>query len=161
MNKEDANEVDYEFGKDWVGWDYKKRVQDATKVQAKLVSENAKNTQLTTKLNNMRKLCRKLKCRQKEIPLVGPYIDLAKAEPLHMKNNVCKEMFCDILAACLSVGPQKKVLFNDLPEGHIYVVFETFVRKAMNCNGYANSMRKWFEETPDKSFDSRFRQCGW
>ena len=31
-----------------------------------------------------------LRCRQEEEPLIGAYIDLAKYEPLHGKNNVVK-----------------------------------------------------------------------
>ena len=36
------------------------------------------------------------KSRQEEVPFVKHYISVAKYEPLHLKNNICKEMFIRI-----------------------------------------------------------------
>ena len=46
---------------------------------------------------------RSLKSRQEFVPLVGKYIDKAKAEPLHIKNNVCKEMFMKVWDVVIAV----------------------------------------------------------
>ena len=36
---------------------------------------------------------KELKCRQFNFPLIEHYIDVEKAEPLHLKNNAIKERF--------------------------------------------------------------------
>ena len=36
---------------------------------------------------------KELKSRQLRLPLIEHYIDVAKAEPLHLKNNTIKERF--------------------------------------------------------------------
>ena len=73
-----------------------------------------------TTRNNITRYIRDLKSRQEEVPLVGEFIDLAKCEPLHLKNNVCKEMFMKLLSvvisqACIpnSIKYFKEVLVRD------------------------------------------------
>ena len=43
------------------------------------------------------------KSRQYKQPLVEEFIDFAKAEPLHLKNNVVKERFIILFKICVSV----------------------------------------------------------
>ena len=45
-----------------------------------------------------------LKSRKEFVPLVEIYIDKANAEPLPLKNNVCKEMFMKIRDGVISVA---------------------------------------------------------
>ena len=94
-----------------------------------------------------------LQCRQKEVLLTERYVDLAKAEPIHMKNKVCKEQFCRILSAC--VPELKKSLFKDLPEECALIGLVGSCTD--NCNGLSLDIKKWFDETPDKPFTKRFR----
>ena len=61
------------------------------------------------------------------------YIDFAKCEPLHLKNNVCKEMFMKNLAVVLceaNISTSVK-LFKELPENNIFSMFVTFIKKEM------------------------------
>ena len=155
VNKDNANESGFEFGVQWSAWRYEDRVSNAKVVQAKVASEK-KELKEATKLKKMRDCIRSLECRQKEVPLVERYVDLAKAEPLHMKNNVCKEQFCRILSACVP-ALKKKSPYKDLPEDCALVVLVKFVRQPMNCNGLSLDIKKWFDETPDKPFTKRFR----
>ena len=89
------NYRDYEktFGKDWIPFSYDKRVSDSKKV-AKFKSVLDKTTNLkVTKRAKVTKFIASLKSRQEEEPLVKHFVSNAKCEPLHLKNNVCKDLF--------------------------------------------------------------------
>ena len=63
------------------------------------------------------------------------FIDLAKAEPLHLKNNVAKEGFMILFKLCVSqchFGSVKS--FKDTSNDNIFSKFVNFVRKNMGCN---------------------------
>ena len=57
------------------------------------------------------------------------YIDKAKAEPLHLKNNVCKEMFMKIWDVVISVAQVNTTVkqFKDIPQDNLLYVFVQFV----------------------------------
>ena len=42
------------------------------------------------------------KTKQIKSPLIGEFVKCAKAEPLHLKNNIVKEWFKDLLKICVS-----------------------------------------------------------
>ena len=71
-----------------------------------------------------------LKSRQEEAPLVRHYIDIAKCKPLHLKNNVYKELFIRFWKDLFCTHVFAKVKsFSNLPEDNIFCVFVAFVRK--------------------------------
>ena len=52
-----------------------------------------KITQSTRRLKLTAYISTNFKGRQEEVPLLGKYLDFARCEPLHLKNNTVKEMF--------------------------------------------------------------------
>ena len=61
------------------------------------LSKSSQRSQLTNYIANT------LKSRQVTLPLIDIYIDCAKAEPLHLKNNTIKERFMIIFNGPLHV----------------------------------------------------------
>ena len=75
-----------------------------------------------------------LHSRQEFPPLLGRYIDYATCEPLHLKNNLCKEMFTKLLFAVLgqnNIGTN--ISYKDLSVSSILVLFVNFIANEMNC----------------------------
>ena len=103
-----------------------------------------------------------LKSRQEEIPLVGEYIDKAHCEPLHLKNNVVKEMFLKVMNITLSetILPKTLKSFYDLSEGNLFFGFIQSVKNGMNCKFLAKKIIAWFNENQNakkqKYFTFRF-----
>ena len=88
-----------------------------------------------TKRNNLLSYIRSLKSRQEFHPLVGNYIDKMKCEPLHLKNNTCKELFMVVLKVTISEAKLSKIKkFAEVPENNIFQDFLNFVHYNMGCN---------------------------
>lgn len=77
----------------WKPWTYKERVQFAAKVNEFKLKDAKKNNSKNPKTVQSRLasfISGNLQCRQVEVPLIGPWADLGKFEPLHGKNNTVK-----------------------------------------------------------------------
>ena len=134
-NKDNHSDVNKSFSMHdenagWRPFDFKTRIQDVVKVQNKeellRKSRNGKISRpaLTTYISKV------LHSRQEHTPLLGRYIDFAKCEPLHLKNNVCMEMFRKLMDIALNLAHlSDKVSFNNLPEINIFVKFVDCVKK--------------------------------
>jgi len=70
-----------------------------------------------------------LHSRQEYKPLLGVYIENAKAEPLHMKNNVIKEQFMKLFK--IWSGAKK---YSDIPQNSLFFDFVNFVHDKMGYN---------------------------
>ena len=157
------NYRDYEktFGKDWVPFSYDKRISDSKKV-AKFKSDldKTKNAKVT-KRAKVTKFIASLKSRQEEEPLVKHFVSNAKCEPLHLKNNVCKDLFMKmwhVIYAPLSFDKVKS--FSDLAENNVFRMLVSFVKCQMKLNMLAMKMISWFNETNrfiERDFHFRFR----
>ena len=147
VHKDNANAIDISFntGKstDWVPFNYAKRVQDAKLVQQKKLELSKKKITASTFRTNTTTYIRTLKSRQEFVPLVGKYIDKAKAEPLHIKNNVCKEMFMKVWDVVISVAEVNTNVkqFNCIPQDNLLPIFVHFVCKEMKSNKLAKKLR--------------------
>ena len=102
VNQTDVNDYFCTFGSeendDWKSFCYEKRVADVSKVVLKKKELSKSKAALSTKRSNLTLYISKtLHSRQEELPLLEKYIDCAKAEPLHLKNNVVKELFVKLL----------------------------------------------------------------
>ena len=117
-------------------------------------AEATKRQKLTSYLSTV------LKSRQEEVPLVRHYINVAKCEPLHLKNNICKEIFMRFWKDLFGTKMFAKFKsFSHLPPDNIFCIFVTFVRKGMKLNKLAGKMITWFSETNrgvDMDFKYRF-----
>ena len=106
VNSENYRDYTKPFGIHWKPFLYSKRVEDSKKVvkkkqelQSSKISHVTKRQKIKSFISNI------LKSRQEEIPLLKHFKDNAKCETLHLKNNVCKELFVNlwkVLYACTS-----------------------------------------------------------
>ena len=74
---------------------------------------------------------KELKSWQFHFPLFERYIDVAKAEPLHLKNNTIKEYFMVLFKIAngqMSSCPGVKC-FREIPVDSTFIKFVDFVRK--------------------------------
>ena len=93
------------------------------------------STAATKRSNLTTFISKTLKGRQEKSPLVGKYIDNAKAEPLHLKNNVVNEQFMKLLKIAIACGHLNSFKsFKEVPENNSFQRLIQFVRKDMGCN---------------------------
>ena len=162
VTKSDANDLNKEYGKDWKAFSFAKRLEDVKKVADFKKNVLSKSTAAeATKRSKLTAYIGSLKSRQETYPIVDSYIDYAKAEPLHLKNNTVKERFMQIFKLCLSQSNLKCIKnFNDVPTNSLFYKFVDFVHFGMNCNFLAKKIKTWFNETSAinvKDFSFRFR----
>lgn len=162
VNKGNSNDFSKKMGTDWNPFPYEKRIKDAKKAQKKEQELTKGNTKKETQRSNLTSYISKtLRSRQCEIPLVGEYINLAKSEPLHLKNNILKEMFLKLIA--ISTDKQnlyKFTTFKDVPENTLFRKFLMFVKEKLGCNFLSKKVSEWFNDTKgklDSQFGYRFR----
>ena len=148
----------------WKPFDYAKRIKDASLVSKKVLElekKNVKETTCRTLLTSY--ISNQLKSRQEKVPLMEEYIDLARCEPLHLKNNCTKELFMKILDIVISEAklPSNVKNFKDVPELNIFHQFIVFVKTDMNSNFLAKKLIAWFNENKESKqeriFGFRFR----
>ena len=163
VNRNDCNDVSKKFCMDgleqWKPFSYAKRIDDAAKVviKKKSLKKSVKSrTPITTFIS------KELKSRQEFPPLIGKYIDLAKCEPLHTKNNAVKEMFIKILQVVTVEAkfPSKSMTFKEIDGDNIFAIFVNFVHSNMNSNHLSKKLIAWFNENNLQSTDKfqfRFR----
>ena len=165
VNKTDCNDIKKKIGcgeNDWKPFTYAQRVKDAEKVMQKTAaleksksSKQTKRNQLTSYIGEV------LKSRQEKIPLVSHYIERAKAEPLHLKNNVVKEMFMKLLHVCITQSNLNgKKSYKEISEASLFVIFLDYIRATMSCNYLSKKIIQWYNESSgkmDSAFSFRFR----
>ena len=98
VNQDSKKEVKRVFGFDdskekWEMFNYQKRIEDVAVIEKKKDQYSKLNITAKTRRTKVLKDIRNLHSRQEFVPLVEPYIDVAKSEELHLKNNIVKEMF--------------------------------------------------------------------
>ena len=166
VKRDEANDYQKTFGEAggnyWKPFTYEKRVQDAIKVEAKKRQLEAKKSSPGTLHGKiLTYISHELKSRQYKYPLVEEFIDLAKAEPLHLKNNVVKERFMILFKLFVSqchFGSAKS--FKEITNDNLFSRFVNFVRKEMKCNFLAKKIERWFNDNSgkvEKEFTFRFR----
>ena len=160
--KDDSLNDKKSFGTNWMPFPYEKRVADSAKVQKKKRELALLSQSEDTKRKKITSFIASLKGRQEEVPLVQHFITLAKCDPLHLKNNVCKELFVKIWKVLFTSFPSEKVFksYQHLPEDNIFYKFVNFVHKEMHLNKLSEKMVSWFNETKrgiERDFNFRFR----
>ena len=82
----------------------------------------------TTQRTQLTAYTASLKSRQEEVPLLGKYIDHAKSEPLHIKNNTTKELFMKMFKIVVSQSNLKNVkMFSEISPDNLFSnLFSTF-----------------------------------
>ena len=160
VSQTDRNNFKKSFGlnekNEWRPWDYEKRLSDEVKVsQMKFKDPKLSRNKVTSYISKT------LRSRQEFKPLVGKYIDFAKAEPLHMKNNVIKEQFMKIFKISLAKSDLKGAKkYSDIPCQSLFTKFVRFIHDEMGCNFLSKKIIRWFNDNTgkiEKDFGFRFR----
>lgn len=167
VNQKDSFDFTKSFSKvehnaSWKPFTYEKRIKDAEKVQNKKIVLEKSNLAKSTKRTKITSyIANELKSRQEFVPVIGKYIDCAKAEPLHLKNNTVKERFMFLLKICVAQSNlQNAKDFNSIPEESLFRKFVLFVQSNMGCNFLAGKIKTWYNENSgkvEKEFSFRFR----
>ena len=114
VNQDNSNDFKKSFGKEWKPICFKKRIADVEKVlikKAELGKSKQAEAGKWTKLTSF--ISKELRSRQEEYPLVDSYVDRAKAEPLHLKNNTVKKCFIQIFKTRgTAAGEVYQILFR-------------------------------------------------
>ena len=162
VHKDDCRDPKKTFGKEWKPFSYAKRISDGLKVRKKVEEVEKSKLADTTKRQKITTFIKSLNSRQYEEPLVKHFINLTKCDSLHLKNNVCKELFVNCWKAIHESFPTavKYKLYKQLPESNIFFKFVRFVHKEMRLNKLSGKMIAWFNETKHgfgDDFHFRFR----
>ena len=94
VSSDDKMDYKKKYGVDWKPYSYGRRCTDGKKAEKMWVGMESSTNKYSTKRNKLTKyISTTLKSRQEKVPLMGRFITEAKADPLCLKNNVCKEYF--------------------------------------------------------------------
>ena len=153
VNQDDSNDITKSFNvggsSAWKLFSYKQRLKDAeivskkkSELQKKIMKPETLRQNVTTFIS------KQLKSRQETVPPVENCIDKVKCEPLHLKNNVTKELFlkCMNLDLVEAKIPASVKCFKDIRPEKIFHKFIHFVKHDMNCNYLAKKLFSWFNE---------------
>ena len=128
VNKTNCSSIDKKIGdgsSDWKPYSFKQRIEDSAKAQRKCQElSKSNNTKATQRSKLTAYIKDTLKSRQELPPVIDHFIDRAKSEPLHLKNNIVKEVFIKLLRVTISqILVMSKVLLMCLTTRH----FSNFV----------------------------------
>lgn len=150
-------------GDKWKPWAYDFRMKVANKV-AQFKQKQAKPTnasQMQTFRNKVCQFIANLKSRQEYEPILGPLVQNAKADSLHVGNNCWGHWFKKVLTTILAnakVGTNVKSVFQ-LPEDNPLRKHLKTLRFKLKCKKLYNKFCRWFKEKR-KSGDFEFRFTG-
>ena len=147
----------------WKPWAYDFRMQVANKV-AQFKQKQPKLTNASQMQTLRNKVCHfigNLKSRQEYEPILGPLVQNAKADSLHLGNNCWGHWFKKVLTTILAnakVGTNVKSVFQ-LPEDNPLRKHLKTLRFKLKCKKLYNKFCRWFKEKR-KSGDFEFRFTG-
>jgi hypothetical protein len=152
VSKDDRCDITKTFGVDkndagewlhhWHPWDYETRCKNALQVKQVKQQQMSKNTKPATKRAAVMHLISKTqKSRQEFVPRVEHFIDAAKCEPLHLKNNTVRDLFARMMGIILEnchCDDNVKV-YAQLPPTNLFVAFVSII-KSIGCNQLSRHM---------------------
>lgn len=147
--------------KKWKPWKYSDwlKVADAVaKNKEQLVNSALRPS---TKRDKITSLISQKKSRQEFPPLVGKFIDKAKVEPLHLKNNAWQHWNLSVLKYALSrsnLGSCQSIL--DVPTDSCFGKYYHSIQFVVKATRLAKKVRKWFADGRDKNKDLDYRFTG-
>ena len=133
-------------------WKYCERITKATEVEKKKAEVNKTNLKPATKREKITSFISQQKSRQEFPPLVGKFIDCAKAEPLHLKNNAWQHWNSSVLNSALSrsnLGKCNSIF--DVPSNSSFGKYYHCIRFMVKATRLARKIRKWFAGDRDKN----------
>lgn len=142
-------------------WSYHFRIQVAEKVKQfeKTQPKPTNASQTQTFRTNVCKCIADLKSRQEFEPILGPFVQNAKCDSLHVGNNCWghwhKKLFTKVITNA-KVGTNVKSVFH-LPETNPLRTYLKTLRFKMKCKKMHNKIIRWFKEKrKDCDFEFRF-----
>ena len=143
-------------------WSYSKRVSVSKKVEKLKKKLEVQNYSAKTKRNKITTLIANEKGRQEFEPLLGRFLDRAHIEPLHVKNNVCQQMFRLILYESVSKSNLDSSVahFNDVLNSTAFSRLVNCLIKSAKLSRLAKKVKRWFNDTKESSKDFQYRFTG-
>ena len=165
VNHADCSNIEKKIGNqpgDWKPYSFEKRQGDGQKAEKKITELAKSNTAKSTQRSNLCSYTKDvLKGRQQCSPIMSNYIERAKSEHLHLKNNTAKEIFIKILNVVTAESRHDKAKsFREINENTILFKFCVYIRRNMGCYFLVTKLSQWYNETGgklDKDFTYRFR----
>ena len=161
--KDDINSVQGTFGQlsqnKWHPWKYSDRIRVAAAVEKKKVEVSKTNLKPSTKREKITSFISQQKSRQEFPPLVGNFIDKAKAEPLHLKNNAWQQWNSFVLKYALSRTDVRNCdTVFEVPTNSCFGKYYHCIRFMVKATRLAKKIRKWFadDRTRNKQLEYRF-----
>ena len=112
--------------------------------------------------NQCKKVCKKiaeLKSTQEFEPILGPMVQLAKCDPLHLRNNCWGHwhmLLFNYVMTKAKIGNAEKSVYQ-LPETNPSRKHLEVLKFKMKCKSLYNKIVRWFKEKHGKSnFEFRF-----
>ena len=149
--KADISNPQGKFGSEpqnkWHPWKYNDRVGVAAAVENKKIQVSKTALKESTKREKVTSFISEQKSRQEFPPLVGTFIDRAKAEPLHLKNNAWQQWNASVLKHALSRSnlANCRSIF-DVPPNSCFGKYYHCIRFIVKATRLAKKIRKWFAD---------------
>ena len=163
VKKNDINNLEGTYGLEhqnkWHPWKYCERMRVAAAVEKKKAEVSKTNLKPATKREKVTSFISQQKSRQEFLPLVGKFIDRAKAEPLHLKNNAWQQWNMSVLNYALSKSNIDNCnSISDVPPNSVFGKYYHCIRFIVKATRLAKKNRKWFagDRSKNKQLEYRF-----
>ena len=142
----------------WHPWFFSERLEVAAAVNE--LKEKLSKTSLaeSTKRTKVLNFIRGKNSRQEHEPLIGPFVDVGYAEPLHNANNAWQFIHNTILSMSLdrSKIPSSCKDIADVPENSCFARYLCALKTEVRAGRLLKKVKKWFNSGRKGSFDYRF-----
>ena len=142
----------------WHPWVFSERLEVAAAVNE--LKEKLSKTSLaeSTKRTKVLNFIRGKNSRQEHEPLIGPFVDVGYAEPLHNANNAWQFIHNTILSMSLdrSKIPSSCKDIADVPENSCFARYLCALKTEVRAGRLLKKVKKWFNSGRKGSFDYRF-----
>ncbi len=141
-------------------WDYSSRLKIAKRVEKFKSTLTEKQLAQRTKVTEF---ISSQKSRQEFEPILGPFIDKALAEPLHLANNNWQFLFFELFNYVLhskTIVPSNAKLISDLPIDSCLRKFLKCLKKDVKANRLYKSILRWFRDGRKGGAPFNFRFTG-
>lgn len=162
VKKDDINSVQGTFGRNPQSkrhpWKYSDRIRVAAAVQKKKGEVSKTNLKPATKREKVTSFISQQKSRQEFPPLVGNFIDKAKAEPIHLKDNAWQQWNSSVMKYALSRSDVRNChTIFDVPSCSCFGKYYHCIRFIVKATRLAKKIRKWFAD--DRTRDKQLEYC--
>jgi hypothetical protein len=142
----------------WQPWDYNKRLKVVEKV------DKFKTTPKGSKRNEVTSFIAKEKSRQEYIPPLSKYVDIVKAEPLHITNNAWQHWVSFLFSIAMQYTDKSLLTsatsLSDMPDTCTLISFLNYLKGTAQAGRLYNAIKRWFSEKRKKGIEFSYRFTG-